>query len=242
MADNAHNVGLTALLINRVFHSFTVNGKAFVVLSVRFMPLLQSQIELLRFHADKHITKDGFTGYLKTPFHVAAAKTFATLGSKCLSPIPYRFITLPSAQYRRSGDGQHGGQHVRHVGQRVVAGKRAHQRRQAGGDVERERAAAREPGVDQHGEVTHLLRHRVRDDRPAVREALQNSAALAHGALGGNGQAEGLGLIARQMQQQVAVMTYGDMFLMISGVMIVAMGVLPFIQSPKNSVPADAAH
>ena len=49
MADNAHNVGLTALLINRVFHSFTVNGKAFVVLSVRFMPLLQSQIELLRF-------------------------------------------------------------------------------------------------------------------------------------------------------------------------------------------------
>lgn len=85
MTDGAHDVGLTTGLINRVFHGFTVNGKAFVVLSVCFMPLLQSQVELLRFHADKHITKDGFTGYLKTTFHVAAAKTFAPLGSLPLS-------------------------------------------------------------------------------------------------------------------------------------------------------------
>jgi hypothetical protein len=46
---------------------------------------LQSQVELLRFHADKHITKDGFTGYLKTTFHVAAAKTFAPLGPSTLA-------------------------------------------------------------------------------------------------------------------------------------------------------------
>ena len=87
-----------------------------------------------------------------------------------------------------------------------------------------------------------MLSESVRDDRPAVREALHSSAALAHGAFGGSGEAEGLGLIARQMQQQVAVMTYGDMFLMISAVMIVAMLVLPFIQTPKSTVPADAAH
>src|SRR5674476_1369722 len=59
MANGAHDVGLTALLINRVFHGFTVNGQTFIVLSVCFMPLLQGQIELLRIHADKHITKDG---------------------------------------------------------------------------------------------------------------------------------------------------------------------------------------
>ena len=88
MTDGAHDVGLTTGLINRVFHGFTVNGKAFVVLSVCFMPLSQSQVELLRFHADKHITKDGFTGYLKTALHVTATKPLPPFGSKRLGPIP----------------------------------------------------------------------------------------------------------------------------------------------------------
>ncbi|GAC1620181.1 MAG: DHA2 family efflux MFS transporter permease subunit [Nevskia sp.] len=87
-----------------------------------------------------------------------------------------------------------------------------------------------------------MLGESVRDDRPAVREALAGSSAIARGALGGSGQAEGLGLIARQMQQQVAVMTFGDMFLMITGIMLVAMLLLPFIKPPSHAVPADAAH
>ena len=97
MSNGAHDVGLTALLINRVFHGFTVNGKAFVFLSVRFMPLLQGQIELLRIHPDKHITKDGFTGYQKTALHVTTTKTLSPFGAKCLGPIPYGLITLPAA-------------------------------------------------------------------------------------------------------------------------------------------------
>src|SRR5665647_42381 len=88
MSNGAHNVGLTTLLINRVFHSFAVNGKAFVFLSMRCMPLLQGQIELLRVHPDKHITKDGFTGYLKAALHVTTTKTLPPFGAKRLGPIP----------------------------------------------------------------------------------------------------------------------------------------------------------
>ena len=74
MTDGAHDMSLTARLINGVFHGFTVNRQAFVFLSMRFMPLLQSQIELLRFHADKQITEDGFTGYQEAALHVTAPK------------------------------------------------------------------------------------------------------------------------------------------------------------------------
>jgi hypothetical protein len=52
------------------------NGKAFVFLSMRLMPLLQGQIELLRVHPDEHITKDGFTGYQKTALHVTTLHFF----------------------------------------------------------------------------------------------------------------------------------------------------------------------
>jgi hypothetical protein len=41
MANGTYNVGLSALCINRVFYGFAVNSKAFILLSVRFMPVLQ---------------------------------------------------------------------------------------------------------------------------------------------------------------------------------------------------------
>ena len=87
-----------------------------------------------------------------------------------------------------------------------------------------------------------MLSESVRGDRPAVREVLAHSSALVHGTLGGSGQAEGIGMIARQMRQQVAVMTFSDMFLMIGGIMVAAMLVLPFIKTPRQAVPAGAAH
>jgi len=90
-------MGLTTRLINGVFHGFTVNGKAFVVLSMHFMPLLQGPIELFRVHADKHISEDGFTGYQKAALHVTATKTLPPLGDKPLGLIPYGLITLHPA-------------------------------------------------------------------------------------------------------------------------------------------------
>lgn len=87
-----------------------------------------------------------------------------------------------------------------------------------------------------------MLSESVRDDRPAVREALAGTTALARNALGGSGQSEGLSLIARQMQQQVAVMTYGDLFMLIAAVMLGVLLLLPLIEKPKIEVPAEAAH
>jgi hypothetical protein len=43
MADGAHDMGLTARLINGVFHGFTVNPQAFVILSMRLHILAQPE-------------------------------------------------------------------------------------------------------------------------------------------------------------------------------------------------------
>ncbi|WP_293003181.1 DHA2 family efflux MFS transporter permease subunit [Nevskia sp.] len=81
-----------------------------------------------------------------------------------------------------------------------------------------------------------MLGESVQADHPAVRDAMTAGRALT------GSDAGAMSLIARQMQQQVAVMTYSDMFTMIAGVLLVALLLLPFITAPKHEVPADAAH
>lgn len=87
-----------------------------------------------------------------------------------------------------------------------------------------------------------MLAENVRDDRPALRAALDNGAALVHAAGGGSGREAALQLVARQMQQQVAAMTFGDMFLIISALMATALLLLLLIRPSTNAVPAEAAH
>jgi hypothetical protein len=44
------------------------------------------------------------------------------------------------------------------------------------------------------------------------------------------------------MQQQVAVMTFGDLFLLIAAVMLVSLCLLPLVQKPKAALPAGLDH
>ncbi len=87
-----------------------------------------------------------------------------------------------------------------------------------------------------------MLSESVRDESPAVREALANGRALVRPELGGSGQSESLSLIARQMQRQVAVMTYSDLFMLIGVVMILVLFLLPLIEKPKAEISGEAAH
>jgi MFS transporter, DHA2 family, multidrug resistance protein len=87
-----------------------------------------------------------------------------------------------------------------------------------------------------------MLAETVRIDRAPVREALNGIGALVRPELGSASAPAGLSLIARQMQQQVAVMTFGDLFLLIAAVMLVSLCLLPLVQKPKAALPAGLDH
>jgi DHA2 family multidrug resistance protein len=87
-----------------------------------------------------------------------------------------------------------------------------------------------------------MLGESVRDDRPVVREALGGMAALAqHGGVG-DGALAGSAMLMHQMQQQVAVQTFEDLFLMLALMMATTILLLPLIEKPRNEMPAEAAH
>ncbi len=62
MSDDAHNVSLLSLLVNRVTHGFTVNGEALILLPKHRIPFLEGGIELNRVDTNQNVTDDRFTG------------------------------------------------------------------------------------------------------------------------------------------------------------------------------------
>ena len=76
MADDAHDVGLLSLLVNRVTHGFTVNGEALVLLPKHRIPFLEGGIELNRVDTDQNVTDDRFTGYKIAATLFSTAKAF----------------------------------------------------------------------------------------------------------------------------------------------------------------------
>jgi DHA2 family multidrug resistance protein len=86
-----------------------------------------------------------------------------------------------------------------------------------------------------------MLDENLRAGRPVVREALAGMRSVAGGALGGDGAQAGLAMLARQMRQQVAAMTYGDLYAMLATMITASALLLPLIQKPRVAVsPADA--
>ena len=63
MPDDAHNVSLLSLLVNRVTQGFTINGEALVFLPKHRIPMLERGIELNRINPDQNVTDNRFTGY-----------------------------------------------------------------------------------------------------------------------------------------------------------------------------------
>jgi len=98
MPDDAHNVSLLSLLVNRVTHGFTINGEALVFLPKHRIPLLERGIELNRINPDQNVTDNRFTGYeIAAPLFPATAKAFSGLGAEIIRPTGNSLVTSHTA-------------------------------------------------------------------------------------------------------------------------------------------------
>lgn len=87
------------------------------------------------------------------------------------------------------------------------------------------------------------LASHVSVSREPVREALQAGAAALDPALGAaDAQAAAVALIAQRVGTQAAVMTFNDLFLMLSMLVLVALLMIPLIRKPKIAVSPAEAH
>ena len=93
MADDAHDMGLIALLVDGVAHRLAVDGKALVFFAIAFVPALQGAVEFHWIDADEQIADDVFTRHQATPLFATAAETLSRLGSEALGPVRDGFVT-----------------------------------------------------------------------------------------------------------------------------------------------------
>ena len=81
VTDGAHDVGLSAGLINGVAHGFTVNRQTLVDCAIVRIPVLKGLVEFHRVHPDQYIAQDAFAGHPIFSIAVAAAESGARLGA-----------------------------------------------------------------------------------------------------------------------------------------------------------------
>ncbi len=87
------------------------------------------------------------------------------------------------------------------------------------------------------------LSSHVSVSREPVREALQTGAAAMDATLGpADAKAAAVGMIAHRVSEQAAVMTFNDLFLMLSLLVTVALLMVPLIRKPKIAVSPAEAH
>jgi len=110
MTHDAHNVGLVALLINSIAHSFAVHCKTFVFFGVGFVPALQGAVKMYRINADKNIADDVFAWNDITSVFVAASKSLPGLLTEAFGPILDSLISTHPAQDCSGCNGQNSGQ------------------------------------------------------------------------------------------------------------------------------------
>ena len=112
MTNGTHDVGLTALIVDRIAHGLAIDGKTFVRCSVCLVPSLQGTIQLRGIDTDKDVAYDVLAGYDMAAVFETAAKTSAGFGTEAVSPFGYSLISAHSAQYRAGGDCQNSGKSV----------------------------------------------------------------------------------------------------------------------------------
>jgi len=86
------------------------------------------------------------------------------------------------------------------------------------------------------------LAESTRLSRAPVREALGNMRELLQPSLGDASQAGSIGMLAQQMQQQAATMTYGDMYRLLAWSVVASLLLLPLLHKPRSAAPAPAGH
>lgn len=106
MADNAHDMGLMALIIDGVAHGFAIDGQALVAAGVDAVPFLQGSVEMDRIDADEHITDDRQARHAVMAVFVSASETPARFLSEAFGPIGEALVAAHAAQSCRGSNGQ----------------------------------------------------------------------------------------------------------------------------------------
>jgi len=120
VADDAHDVGLMALVVDGVAHGLAVDGQAFILLGVDRVPALQSPVELGRVDPDEKIADGELAGHQVLAAAASAAKALARLGREIVGPFGDRpcsvpgacFVSAHAAQDGAGSDGQNRRQRV----------------------------------------------------------------------------------------------------------------------------------
>src|ERR1700674_3330512 len=112
MADDAHDVGLFALFIDRVTHGLAVDSQRTVFLAMGFIPALQGVIEFARIDADQEVADDGLAGHQIATLFATTAETLPGPGAQTIGPVGNGFVTAHPTQDRGGGNSEHGGQPV----------------------------------------------------------------------------------------------------------------------------------
>ena len=110
MANRTEEMGLAALGVARVAQGFAIERQVLVRLAEGTVPVLQRRVELIGRDADEHVTDDRLTGHLITAMAVGTAKACSRRLSQILGPFRNGLVPAHTAQGRRRGDGQDGGQ------------------------------------------------------------------------------------------------------------------------------------
>lgn len=74
VTDDAQNVGLAAVVIERVTHRLTVDGEAVIGVGVLGVPALQGAVQVHRIDPHQQVAQDRATGDLVALVAIAAAK------------------------------------------------------------------------------------------------------------------------------------------------------------------------
>ncbi len=110
MADHAHDMGLTALRIKGVAHSFTVDGQSGVLLAIGLVPALQRTVEIVGIDTNQNIADDRLAGDQIATVNAPAAKALAGRGTEALRPVSHRLVAAHATQGGGARNGQHAGQ------------------------------------------------------------------------------------------------------------------------------------
>lgn len=79
MADGAHDMSLSGIVIDGIAHGFSIDGQALVNLAILSIPGTERSIELLGINTDQGITNHGDTGYFVNALAFSTTKSTACL-------------------------------------------------------------------------------------------------------------------------------------------------------------------
>ena len=80
VADDAHDVNLSAIVVNGITHGFAVDGQAFVGCAVLGIPLLERSIQFYGIDSNQYVTYGAFAGDTVFSVTVVTAKSGTSRG------------------------------------------------------------------------------------------------------------------------------------------------------------------